>query len=113
MHPSFAALGDLLVGVVDEVLPDLPAPQRRALEAALPLDEGDGAAADARAVAVAFLACPRLLAEDGPIVLLPMGIQLDCCHAQPVIVPPERVNRSAPARSLPGARVAPAPPSTA
>ena len=32
---SFAGLADLLEGVVDEALPGLPAPQRRALEAAL------------------------------------------------------------------------------
>jgi ATP/maltotriose-dependent transcriptional regulator MalT len=66
---SFAGLGDLLHGVLDEALDGLPGPQRRALAAALLLEEADEAAPDARAVAVAFLAALRLLAEAAPLIL--------------------------------------------
>src|SRR5205823_1807294 len=39
---SFASLGDLLEGVLEESLDELPAPQRRALEVALLLDDPQG-----------------------------------------------------------------------
>jgi DNA-binding CsgD family transcriptional regulator len=66
---SFAALGDLLDGVLDEVLPGLSAPQRRALEVAvLRADAGDDPA-DQRAVSVAVLGVLRLLARSGPLVV--------------------------------------------
>jgi hypothetical protein len=51
---SFVAIGDLLAPVLDELLPALPAPQRRALEIALLLRDLDGPPPDDRAVAVAF-----------------------------------------------------------
>jgi DNA-binding CsgD family transcriptional regulator len=66
---SFAALGDLLHAVADEALPRLSTPQRRALEAALLLEELEGAAPDARAVALALLAVLRLLSEGAPLVV--------------------------------------------
>jgi hypothetical protein len=50
---SYAALGDLF----DFELPDLPAPQRRALDAALLRAEVEGAPPDQRAVSVASLGC--------------------------------------------------------
>ena len=61
-HFSFVGLADLIAGVVDEVLPDLPRPQRRALESALALSESDGAPADEGIVAFAFLNALRSLA---------------------------------------------------
>jgi ATP/maltotriose-dependent transcriptional regulator MalT len=66
---SFAGLGDLLHAVMGEALPELPAPQRRSLEAALLLEEAEGAPPDARAVALAFLAVLRLLSETAPLVV--------------------------------------------
>jgi DNA-binding CsgD family transcriptional regulator len=66
---SFAGLGDLLGGVLDETLPGLPWPQRRALEAALLLEESEGTPPDSRAVALAFLAALRLLCEAAPLVV--------------------------------------------
>jgi predicted ATPase len=66
---SFAALVDLLEGVLDEVLPLLPAPQRHALEVAMLRDDGGGAPVDQRAVAVAALAVVRRLARSGPLVV--------------------------------------------
>jgi predicted ATPase len=38
---SFVALGDLLDGVIDEVLEQLPQPQRQALQAAVDVNPGD------------------------------------------------------------------------
>ena len=66
---SFAGLGDLLHGVIEEALPGLPGPRRRALEAALLLGEAEGAPPDARAVAVGLLTVLRLLSETAPVVL--------------------------------------------
>jgi DNA-binding CsgD family transcriptional regulator len=66
---SYAALADLLSGVVDEAWPALPPPQRRALEVAL-LREGDaGETLDPRAVAVAVLATFRTLATSRPTLI--------------------------------------------
>jgi hypothetical protein len=62
---SYAGLTDLLGDVVDEVLPELPPIQQRALEAALLLGEAD-AIADERAVAAAFRSSLDLLLADGP-----------------------------------------------
>ena len=66
---SFAALGDLLDGVLGQVLPRLPPPQRRALKVALLLEDPGGSPPEQRAVAVAFLAVIRHLSELGPVVL--------------------------------------------
>ena len=66
---SYAGLDDLLGGVVDDVLPELPPIQRRALETALLLGDSDGGA-DERAVASAFLRALRLLATETPVCLV-------------------------------------------
>jgi AAA ATPase domain len=66
---SFAALGDLLAGTVDEALSALPRPQRRALEVALLLREPDGAGPDHHAVALAFLGALRSAAATQRLVL--------------------------------------------
>ena len=63
---SFAGLSDLLDDDADDVLPELPPIQRRALEAALLLGESEISAGD-RAVAEAFLRALRLLAADRPV----------------------------------------------
>lgn len=64
---SFAALGDLLDPVLPEGLDGLPLPQRRALSAALLLEEVEGAAPEERTIAFAVF---RLLAERGGRPLL-------------------------------------------
>src|SRR5262249_25876703 len=66
---SFAALGDLLGGVLEGALAGLPAPQRRALEVALLLADPGGSPPEQRAVCVAFLGVLRRLAAAGPVVL--------------------------------------------
>jgi DNA-binding CsgD family transcriptional regulator len=62
---SYAALGDLF----DFELPDLPAPQKRALDAALLRAEVEGAPPDQRAVSVASLGVLRTLAASGPVLV--------------------------------------------
>src|SRR5919198_3868356 len=66
---SFAALGDLLEGVLDDVLPELPGPQRRALEGALLPGEPEGLPPDQRAIALGFLGAVRILARKGRVVV--------------------------------------------
>ncbi len=69
---SFAALGDLLSGVLEQATGGLPPPQRRALEVALriaDIDPGDGAPLDQGAVSFAFLSALRALAAGGPVLV--------------------------------------------
>jgi DNA-binding CsgD family transcriptional regulator len=69
---SFAALGDLLSGVLDRVLDELPLQQRRALEVALrvaDLDSGYGSTLDQGAVSFAFLGALRRLAVEEPVLV--------------------------------------------
>ena len=71
---SFAGLTDLLSTAADDVLPELPPIQRRALEAALLLGESE-TLPDDRAVAAAFLGALRLLAADAPVCLAVDDVQ--------------------------------------
>jgi DNA-binding CsgD family transcriptional regulator len=64
---SFAALGDLLENALDDALPALPPPQRRALEVALLLREQEGKPPDQRAIAAGLLTALRALAREGPL----------------------------------------------
>jgi DNA-binding CsgD family transcriptional regulator len=66
---SFVGLSDLIGEDVGEVLPQLPRPQRRALEAALALSDSEGPPADEGLVAFAFMHALRTLAADQRIVL--------------------------------------------
>ena len=66
---SFAALGDLLGGVLEEAVAGLPPPQRRALEVALLLADPGGSPPEQRAVCVAFLSVLRRLSAAGPVVV--------------------------------------------
>src|SRR5512132_2168984 len=66
---SFAALGDLLEGVVDESLERLPPPQRSALEVALLRTEAIGSPPDQRAISSAFYGTLLALAAAGPTLL--------------------------------------------
>jgi DNA-binding CsgD family transcriptional regulator len=66
---AFTGIADLLADVLDEVLAELPAPQRRALAVALLLEDAGGVAPDDRAVAAAFLGALHVVAADGPTVV--------------------------------------------
>jgi DNA-binding CsgD family transcriptional regulator len=72
---SFVGLADLIGGVVPEMLPQLPPPQRRALEAALALSESEGPPAEEGVVAFAFLSALRKLAVDNRVLLAIDDIQ--------------------------------------
>jgi DNA-binding CsgD family transcriptional regulator len=65
---SLSGMVDLLAPVLADVLPALPAPQRRALEIALLLAEPEGSLPDARALDAALLSALRVLAGDRLLV---------------------------------------------
>ena len=66
---SHAALADLLEPCIADVLPELPRPQRRALEGALLLAEPEAAPTQPRAVAAGFLGVLRELARERPVLV--------------------------------------------
>ena len=77
---TFSALDDLLAGVVNEVLPALPGPQRRAVETALLCDESpeprspvpsraDRQAAERRVLARGVLDALKILASSTPLMV--------------------------------------------
>lgn len=65
---AYTALADLFDGVDAAAWPDLPAPQRLAVDQVL-LRADHGAATDQRAVAAAFLSVVQRLSDDGPVLL--------------------------------------------
>lgn len=65
---AFTGLGDVLESVLDDVLPVLPAPRRRALETALLIEESTDAV-DPRAVGVAVRSALEILASQGALML--------------------------------------------
>jgi DNA-binding CsgD family transcriptional regulator len=67
---AYTALGDLFEGVLEEVLPELAPPRRRALEVALLVEDAAGDPTDARALGVAVRSALQLLAEDGLVVAI-------------------------------------------
>jgi DNA-binding CsgD family transcriptional regulator len=64
---AFSSLADLLGPVLQDVLGELPPPQRRALDAALLID--DGARADRRAVGAGLLSALRALAAQKRVLV--------------------------------------------
>jgi DNA-binding CsgD family transcriptional regulator len=66
---GFAGLTDVLDPVAEELLPELPAPQRRALAVALARADAGVRGPDDRAVAAAVLGALRRLARDTRVVL--------------------------------------------
>ncbi len=70
-----AGLGDLLEGVVDDVLPELAAPRRRALEVALLRKEPTGDPVDRRTLAVATGDALQLLSDRGPTLIAVDDVQ--------------------------------------
>ena len=66
---SFAGLGDLLGEAADDLLPELPPPQARALEVALLLRDPGGAPPDQRGISTAVLSALRVLARRQPVLV--------------------------------------------
>ena len=82
---SYAALGDLLNPVMDTVLPALPSPQRRALEAALLLREPEGPPPDERAIGMSLVTALHALSRSMPVVLAIDDVQwVDPASAEPL-----------------------------
>jgi DNA-binding CsgD family transcriptional regulator len=67
---AHAGLGDLFEGALDDVLPALSPPRRRALEVALLVEDAAGRPVDARALGVAVRSALELLAEDGLVLAI-------------------------------------------
>ena len=66
---SYSVVSDLLADVLDDVLPGLPRPQRRALEIALLLRDSEGPPPERHTLGVALLGVLRILATSKPVVL--------------------------------------------
>ena len=66
---AYAALGDLFDDALDDVLPFLTPPRRRALEVALLVEEASGSPADTRALGVAVRSGLQVLAENELLVV--------------------------------------------
>ena len=72
---AYVGLGDLLEGVLDDVLPELTPPRRRALEIAMLRDEASEDRLDDRALAVALRDVLELLAKNARILLAVDDVQ--------------------------------------
>ncbi|HEV7640450.1 MAG TPA: AAA family ATPase [Gaiellaceae bacterium] len=72
---AHVGLGDLFEGVVDDLLPRLPAPRRRALEVVLLLGEATEEPVDHRAVAVAIRDALQLLSAQTPVLIAVDDVQ--------------------------------------
>jgi predicted ATPase len=68
-------IGDLLEDVLDDVLPELSRPRRRALEVALLREEPSGDPIDPRALGVAVRDALQLLTQRGPVLIAVDDIQ--------------------------------------
>ena len=66
---AHAGLGDLFDGAIEDVLPTLTAPRRRALEVALLVQESSGEPVDRRALGVAVRGVLQTLSERGPLLI--------------------------------------------
>src|SRR4051812_45392532 len=66
---AHVGLSDLFEDVLDDVLPALTSPTRRALEVALLLEEAAEDAVDPRALGMAVRTAVQSLAEDGPLLV--------------------------------------------
>src|SRR5205823_12508130 len=72
---AHVGLGDLLEGVLDDVVPALSAPRRRALEAALLVEQAPRESVDHRALAVAVRDALQLLARRTPLLIAVDDVQ--------------------------------------
>jgi DNA-binding CsgD family transcriptional regulator len=72
---AHVGLGDLFADVVDDVLPALTAPRRRALEVALLREEASGDPVDDRALAVTVHDVLQILSEREPILIAVDDVQ--------------------------------------
>ena len=81
---AHAGLGDLFDDALEEVLPALTAPRRRALEVALLIEDAPEGGVDQRALGVAVRSALELLAEDGLVIAIDDLQWLDATSASAV-----------------------------
>ncbi|MGD0274292.1 MAG: ATP-binding protein, partial [Gaiellaceae bacterium] len=80
---AFSALGDVLGELTEEFLPQLPPPQRNALEISLLLRDAEGIVPDQRAVSLATLTLLRIASEETPLLIAIDDVQwLDASSAR-------------------------------
>ena len=97
---SFAGLADLLADCLDDVLPGLPQPQRRALEVALLRVEERGNPPDPRAIGTGVLGALGALARHGEVLVAIDDLQwLDAASAAALTFAARRL-RAEPIRFL-------------
>jgi DNA-binding CsgD family transcriptional regulator len=72
---AYAGLSDLFESVLDDVLPALSPPRRRALEVALLLGDATDGPVDPRALGVAVREAVELLADQGPLLIAVDDVQ--------------------------------------
>ena len=75
MRLAFAGLADLLGARLDAVLPELPVPQRRALGAALLIEDAPPVPPDPRVIAAAFRTALLVLAVSAPVLVVIDDVQ--------------------------------------
>jgi predicted ATPase len=81
---SYSSVADLLEPVAKDVLPFLPEPQRRALEAILLVAEPGPGGFDARAAGAALVTSLDVLVSSGPVLVAVDDAQwLDRASAKP------------------------------
>jgi DNA-binding CsgD family transcriptional regulator len=108
---AFAGLGDLLDGLSDQALGDLPEIQRQALAGALLMSDVPPGRSGDRVVAVAVLGILRSLARSGPLLLAIDDIQWLDPSSRKVLSFALRRLRNEPVRLLATCRTDPDPPS--
>ena len=72
---AFSGLGDLLADALDEVVPELPEPQAKALEIALLRRQAGRRAVDAHTVSAGVLSALRTLAKRNPVMVAVDDVQ--------------------------------------
>ncbi len=93
---SFATVGDLLEGTLDELEAELPPPQRRALEVALLHADPDGPPPSPQAIAFAFLSALRVLGRDRTVLVAIDDVQwLDRPSASALVYAARRLDADA------------------
>ena len=75
MRLAFAGLADLLGARLDAVLPELPVPQRRALGAALLIEDAPPVPPEPRVIAAAFRTALLVLAASAPVLVVIDDVQ--------------------------------------
>ena len=92
---AHVGLADLFEGVLDEVLPRLSAPRRRALESALLLVDAAPDVVDSRALGVAVRDSLQVLAEQRPVLIAIDDLQwLDAASAGALVFALRRLDTS-------------------